>query len=85
MAIEALTVLLGADTVQDLTASLGSHIDQLTHGLLSESLPPVPEGYIDGQTGGYWQDPVSKEWHFIPGAGHYNEKGVYIFDNLFKR
>lgn len=84
MAIEALVALLGAESIDTLTNSLGSHVEQLTHSMLQE-LPPVPEGEINGKTGGYWQDPVSKKWHFVRGAGHYNDKGVYIFDNLFKR
>lgn len=79
MAIEAVwELLINVDEYEHLSSGGEAPIT-------AETLPPVPEGYIDGQTGGYWQDPVSKEWHFITGAGHYNDKGVYIFDNLFKK
>jgi hypothetical protein len=78
MAFEAFTVFFDGDGLQELLLGI-------TGDGLEDSLPPPPEGYIDGVDGGYWQDPVSKKWHFIPGAGHYNDEGVYIFENLFKR
>ena len=89
MAFEALLGLL-ADDAHEQLASLSQSGEDVRFSsveplLTDESLPPVPEGYVNGQTGGYWQDPVSKKWQFIPGAGLYNDKGVYIFDNLFKR